>query len=101
MREQNILAEAVSAARDDRVNRNAGEGLAQLERVASHLERHQPRLGLDHFEAEPARRVIGETRCPQFRNREAAGREHYRRRNKAAAVALDPKSICASYFGDV
>src|ERR1700689_3691294 len=100
MREQNILAKTVAAARGDRVHRHAGQRPAELERLARDLQRHQPGPWLDDGEIEAARYIICESRRAHLRNREAAGREHDAWRDEAALVGLDAEAVAASYFAD-
>ena len=81
MGEQDALAKALPAAGHDRLRarRRPAPG-AKPSASGVGLERHQAGQRLDHAQPEAARDLMGETGRPHLRDRQAAGRQHQRRR---------------------
>ena len=100
VREQNVLAKALPRAGRDRLERNAGQKLANPSASRRRRQRHQRRQRLGHAQAEAARHVIGKTGRAHFRDRQAAGRQHQRRRGEAAVAGFDAEAIGARNIGD-
>ena len=64
-------------------------------------QRHQPRQRLSDTQAEAARNVIGETGRAHFRDRQAAGRQHQRRRGEASVAGFHAETFGAGNIRDL
>src|SRR5690242_18457461 len=95
MGEQDVFAEALPAARYDRVQRDSAQRAAKRQHLARKSEPDQPRPRLDYSQSEAPREVVGEAARAQLGNRKPAGRDHQRRPDKPATFGLDTETVGA------